>query len=108
MVDGSEDPLFRNDSLDRFDCGKFGYKRKPCLNLFRGITPWRVSQYIASGLIGMKAFQSGWASVVLGVSLHYAIALIWTGIFYIVSLRFAPLTQRPLLSGVVMVAWFIS
>lgn len=58
-------------------------------NLFRGITPWRVFQYIASGLIGTQAFQSGWASVMLGVILHYAIALIWTAIFYVACLRFA-------------------
>ena len=32
-------------------------------NSFRGITPWRVFQFIATGLIGMKSFQSGWASV---------------------------------------------
>jgi hypothetical protein len=58
-------------------------------NLFRGITPWRVFQYIASGLIVTQAFQSGWASVMLGVILHYAIALIWTAIFYVACLRFA-------------------
>jgi hypothetical protein len=44
-------------------------------NHFRGISPWRVFQYIASGLIGMKSFQSGWSSVALGVAIHYAIAL---------------------------------
>jgi hypothetical protein len=58
-------------------------------NLFRGITPWRVFQYIASGLIGTQAFQSGWSSVVLGVILHYAIALIWTAIFYVACSRVA-------------------
>jgi hypothetical protein len=70
-------------------------------NLFRGITPWRVFQYIASGLIGTQAFQSGWASVVLGVILHYAIALIWTAIFYVACLRVAIITRRPILSGLI-------
>lgn len=70
-------------------------------NLFRGITPWRVFQYIASGLIGTQAFQSGWASVMLGVILHYAIALIWTAIFYVACLRFAIITRRPILSGLI-------
>jgi len=28
-------------------------------NLFRGITPWKVFQYIASGLIGTQAFALG-------------------------------------------------
>jgi len=68
-------------------------------NQLRGITPWRVFQYIASGLIGRQAFQSGWASVALGVLLHYTIALIWTAIFYAVARKFAVVTRRPVLSG---------
>jgi len=44
-------------------------------NQFRGISPIRVFQYIASGLIGMKSFQLGLASVALGVLIHYTIAL---------------------------------
>jgi hypothetical protein len=70
-------------------------------NLFRGITPWRVFQYIASGLIGSKAFQSGWASFALGVVVHYAIALFWTAVFYVASLRVAIVLRRPVLSGLI-------
>ncbi|HEY4258439.1 MAG TPA: hypothetical protein VGM66_14610 [Candidatus Udaeobacter sp.] len=66
---------------------------------FRGITPWRVFQYIASGLIGPQAFQRGWASVAVGIALHYAIALIWTGIFYAVACKSATVRRRPVLSG---------
>ena len=65
----------------------------------RGVTPWRVFQYIASGLIGRQAFQSGWASVLLGVGLHYIIALIWTAVFYVVARKFAIVMRRPVLSG---------
>ena len=65
----------------------------------RGVTPWRVFQYIASGLIGRQAFQSGWASVLLGVGLHYIIALIWTTVFYVVARKFAIVMRRPVLSG---------
>lgn len=36
-------------------------------NAFRGITPWRIVQFIASGLIDGRSFQLGWASVGLGV-----------------------------------------
>ena len=65
----------------------------------RGVSPWTVCQYIASGLIGTQAFQGGWASVALGVVLHYIIALIWTGIFYAVARKFAMVMRRPVLSG---------
>jgi hypothetical protein len=70
-------------------------------NGLRGITPWRVFQYIASGLIGMRSFQSGWASVWLGVAIHYAIALAWTAIFYAACLRFSKILRHPVLWGLV-------
>jgi hypothetical protein len=70
-------------------------------NAFRGITPWRIFQYIASGLLGKHSFQMGWSSVGLGIAIHYAIALGWTGIFYIAATKFVALTRRPILSGLV-------
>src|SRR5207244_13591412 len=68
-------------------------------NQLRGITPRMVFQYIASGLIGMKAFQSGFASVALGVAIHYAIAVTWTAVFYAPSRKPALLTRRSVLSA---------
>jgi hypothetical protein len=68
-------------------------------NQLRGITPTMVFQYIASGLIGTKSFEWGVASVALGVVLHYAIALTWTVIFYLASRKFAILSRRPVISG---------
>ena len=65
----------------------------------RGVSPWTIFQYIASGLIGTQAFQGGWASVVLGVVIHYIIALTWTGVFYAVARKFAVVMRRPVLSG---------
>jgi hypothetical protein len=70
-------------------------------NGFRAITPWRVFQYIASGLIDGRAFQLGWVAVGLGVILHYAIALTWTAIFYLASLRLPIITRRPVISGLI-------
>ena len=68
-------------------------------NAFRGITPRMVFQYIASGLIGMKSFRAGMASVALGVVWHYFIALGWTAIFYAASRKLAVLTRRPVICG---------
>ena len=42
-------------------------------NELRAITPKMVFQYIASGLIGMKAFGGGTASVGLGIILHLSL-----------------------------------
>ena len=68
-------------------------------NQFREISPIRMFQYVASGLIGMKSFQIGLASVALGVLIHYTIALFWTGVFYTTSRKFSILVRRPVISG---------
>jgi hypothetical protein len=68
-------------------------------NQFRGITPKMVFQYIASGLIGMKSFNAGTASVSLGIVLHYIIAITWTAIFYVASRKLAILRRRPVICG---------
>jgi hypothetical protein len=71
-------------------------------NHLRGITPKMVFRYIASGLIGVKAARAGGlASLVLGVAIHYTVALIWTGVFYAASRKLAILSRRPVLSGLV-------
>jgi len=78
-------------TLDITDALVFSY--------FRGATPVMVFRYIASGLIGRSSFQLGWTSVVLGMAIHYFIALTWTTVFYVASRRFSILVRQPVLSG---------
>ena len=68
-------------------------------NLWRGISPKIVFQFIASGLLGPQAFHVGAASVALGVAIHYTIALTWTALFYFASRKFEVLLRRPVISG---------
>ena len=68
-------------------------------NLVRGITPYMIFQYIASGLIGMKAFSAGMASVALGVAIHYSIAFTWTAIYSAASRKILVLVRRPVICG---------
>ncbi len=68
-------------------------------NQLRGITPTMVFQFIASGLVGMRAFHDGEASLVLGVAIHYTIALFWTAVFYALSRKLPMLTRRPVICG---------
>ena len=56
-------------------------------------------QYIASGLIGGGSSQGGWATVLLGVSLHFLIAFIWATIYYGASLKLPALIRQPLICG---------
>lgn len=65
----------------------------------RGVSPGQVFHYIASGLLGMKAFEMGGAAVLLGIAIHYSIALGWTAVFYAASRKFPILLRRPVVSG---------
>jgi hypothetical protein len=68
-------------------------------NALRHITPTMVFQFIASGLIGRRAFALGAASISLGVVLHYLIALTWTAVFLVAARRLPILGRRPVLFG---------
>jgi hypothetical protein len=65
----------------------------------RGVKPIRVSQSIASGLLGPKAYQGGIATAILGVVLHFVIAIGAATVFYLLSRKLTFLTQKPILSG---------
>jgi len=66
-----------------------------------GVAPAKVFRFIASGLLGETALQGGLGTAVLGLLLHYDIALSWTAIFYVTSLRWKVLTRRPVVSGLI-------
>lgn len=62
--------------------------------------PWmRISQFIASGVLGPDSFKGGLRTVLLGTGLHYTIAFGATIVFFVAS-RFMPvLLDRALLFG---------
>jgi len=62
--------------------------------------PWmRISQFIASGVLGPDSFKGGAGTAVLGTVLHYSIAFGATIVFFAAS-RFLPmLLDRALLFG---------
>jgi hypothetical protein len=65
----------------------------------RHITPEMVFRFIASGLIGPAAAATGSGPLVLGVVLHYCIALAWTAVFFIASEKLLVLRRKPVTSG---------
>lgn len=66
---------------------------------FRGVSPVRILQAIASGLLGAEAFQGGWAAASLGFVLHFVIATGAAATYYAASRRFSVLIARPVLCG---------
>lgn len=67
--------------------------------LARGSTPFRLFQAIAYGLLGRETYSGGWPTMLLGLLLHFIVALGVASTYVVVS-RFAPdLARRPLLYG---------
>ena len=64
-----------------------------------GVTPVRVFQFIASGLLGAESFTGGVKTAVLGVALHFLIATIWTLVFYFASRKLLFLIEYPIAAG---------
>jgi uncharacterized membrane protein YagU involved in acid resistance len=64
-----------------------------------GVSPPHLFQSIASGLVGPRAFQGGWFSVVLGVALHFSIAIGASAVYYAASLLIPALFRKPWISG---------
>lgn len=60
---------------------------------------WKVPLIIAGGLLGERAFTGGAGTYVLGVVLHFLIALSATTIYYLASRRLTFMPDHPLVSG---------
>jgi Na+/alanine symporter len=60
---------------------------------------WDVPLAIAAGLLGQQAFQGGIGTYILGVLLHFFIALSAATIYYAASRRLVFLTEHPLVCG---------
>jgi hypothetical protein len=67
--------------------------------LLYGNSPARMFQTIARGLIGRASYDGGWASVLLGVALHFLIAFIWAAIYNGASLKLPALIHRAPICG---------
>ena len=69
------------------------------LTLSRGATATRLFQFIASGLLGPRAFQGGTATAALGLALHFVIAFAAVAAFYFALRNLRVVEQHPVLSG---------
>jgi uncharacterized membrane protein YagU involved in acid resistance len=67
--------------------------------LRRGASPILVLQSVASGLLGSAAFDGGTPVAVLGLVLHFFIALVAAAVYVYASERLPDLVRRPFLWG---------
>ena len=65
----------------------------------RGVSPSRVWQFVASGVLGRASFNGGMKTAVLGLLIHFLIAFTLAAIYYGASLYFPMLVRRAVLWG---------
>jgi hypothetical protein len=79
-------------------------------NGFRGISPIRVLQSVASGLFGRDSYRGGLKTAALGLVLHFIIAFGATIAFYSASRKLKFLVRQAIVCGAlygVAVYWFM-
>jgi hypothetical protein len=64
-----------------------------------GARPDRIAQHVASGLLGPASFDGGAATIVLGVVLHFTVAICIATTFYLLSRGIPALVSHPVLGG---------
>ena len=77
----------------------------------RGVSPVRVFQGIAAGLLGRASFEGGYPTALLGLLLHFFIACVVVSTYLIASRSLAILTRQAVACGLaygMLVYFFMS
>jgi uncharacterized membrane protein YagU involved in acid resistance len=67
---------------------------------YNGATPQRLLQTVASGWLGEAAFAGGWSTAALGFASHYALSLLWAGLFALAAKQVPALLRQALLTAI--------
>lgn len=67
--------------------------------LVLGLGPVKIYQFVASGMLGPRAYGGGVATALVGVAVHFLIAFSAAALFVALARRFAWLLEHPILSG---------
>lgn len=66
---------------------------------WRDVSAEQVFQSVASGVYGSAAFQGGLQTATAGAALHFFIATVAAGVFYVAATRVRLLARRPYVFG---------
>jgi hypothetical protein len=67
---------------------------------YNGVSPIRVLQTIASGVLGDAAFRGDGPAAALGLACHFGISLAWATLFAALAARIPGLARRPVPAGI--------
>ena len=65
----------------------------------RGVSAEHMLQYLASAVIGLRAFSGGMAAAALGLAVHFFLTTLMAAVFVLASRRFVTLSLRPWVWG---------
>lgn len=68
-------------------------------NGLRGISPFRVMQSVATGLLGAESYNGGFKTAALGVALHFLIATGAAAVFYALSRKLKFMVRQAIIAG---------
>jgi uncharacterized membrane protein YagU involved in acid resistance len=69
------------------------------LAAYNGMSPERLLQVVASGLFGKAALTGGVAMAAWGLAAHFALSLMWTGVFVAVARLRPAWVAKPFVAG---------
>ncbi|RAV29128.1 hypothetical protein [Sinomicrobium soli] len=74
-----------------------------------GISPMRVLLFIASGLLGNKAFEQSYTIALLGLAIHFLIAFFWTSLFFVIYPTLKKVARSVVLQGILYgtIVWLV-
>jgi uncharacterized membrane protein YagU involved in acid resistance len=64
-----------------------------------GVSPQRILQSVAAGLLGKASYSGGWGTASLGLLLHFAIAVAMALAYFVVASQWRLLVLKPWLCG---------
>jgi uncharacterized membrane protein YagU involved in acid resistance len=70
-----------------------------CWAIYRGSNAMHLLQVVASGWLGMAAYDGGWATAMLGLASHFAMAFAYAAFFVFVARRWDWPVRHPLVAG---------
>ncbi|MGZ8867385.1 MAG: hypothetical protein ACXW2P_03500 [Thermoanaerobaculia bacterium] len=65
----------------------------------RGVQPIRILQGVAAGLDGRESFRGGWETALIGLAIHFTIALVVVTIYHLAAAKAPFLSSQPYIYG---------
>ncbi|MEO6404634.1 MAG: DUF1440 domain-containing protein [Ferruginibacter sp.] len=72
-------------------------------------TTQRVLQSVAAGIYGKESYKGGWQTAIIGLLLHFLIAMIFAVIFYFIYPLFKKISRNKIIQGIIygIIVWTI-